>query len=123
MGMLKEFREFAVKGNIVELAVAVVLGAAFVKVVNALTTSLIMPILGVIIGKDAFTGMSFSVGAVVFPVGVLIQALIEFILVAFVLFLIIKGLNSLRKKEEAAAVTTPEEIQLLREIRDSLRNK
>ena len=120
--MIKEFREFAIKGNIVELAVAVVLGAAFVKVVNAVTLSLIMPILGVLIGKDAFTGMSFDVAGVTFPIGVLVQSLIEFILVAFVLFLIIKGLNSLRKKEEMVAVT-PEEVQLLREIRDSLKNK
>ena len=121
MGMIKEFKEFAIKGNIVELAVAVVLGAAFVKVVTALTSSLIMPILGVIIGKDAFAGMSFVIGGVIFPIGVLIQALIEFILVAFVLFLIIKALNSLRKKEPEVVAATPEDILLLRQIRDSLK--
>jgi large conductance mechanosensitive channel len=92
-----------------------------VKVVTALTTSLIMPILGALIGKDAFAALSFEVAGVVFPIGVLVQSLIEFILVAFVLFLIIKGLNALRKKGPEVVAVTPEDIILLREIRDSLK--
>ncbi len=121
--MLKEFREFAMKGNIVELAIAVIIGTAFGKVVTALTTSIIMPIISLLIGKEGFMAMSFSIGNTLFPIGVLIQAIIDFILIAFVLFLMIKGMNSMRKKKEDVPAPTAEEIILLREIRDALRNK
>jgi large conductance mechanosensitive channel len=123
MGMLKEFRDFAIKGNIVDLAVAVVIGAAFNEVVKGLTSSLIMPLVSMVLGEDGMTALSFSVGGTVFPIGVFLQAVINFILIAFVLFLIIKTINSMKKKEEAAAPATPEDIQLLREIRDALKNK
>ena len=121
MGMIKEFKEFAMKGNIVDLAVAVVLGGAFGKVVTALTESIISPIIAMILGKAGLSELHFTVGSTVFLVGKLIQSIIDFILVAFVLFLIIKAMNKMRKKEEAAVPVTPEEITLLREIRDSLR--
>ena len=119
--MIKEFKEFAMKGNIIDLAVAVVLGGAFGKVVSALTDSIISPIIAMILGKGGLSELAFTVGKTVFPVGLLVQAVIDFILIAFVLFLIIKGMNKMKKKEEAAAAVTPEEITLLREIRDSLR--
>lgn len=122
MSMIKEFKEFAMKGNIVDLAVAVIIGGAFGKIVTALTDSIIMPIIAMIMGKGGMSDVSFTVGKTVFPVGVFIQAVIDFILIAFVLFLIIKAMNSAKKKEEAAApAAPPEDITLLREIRDSLK--
>ncbi len=121
MGMLKEFREFAMKGNIVDLAVAVIIGGAFGKIVTALTNSLIMPIIAMILGKGGMSDVSFTVGNTVFPVGIFLQAVIDFILVALVLFLIIKAINAAKKKEIEAAPAPAEEIVLLREIRDALR--
>ena len=121
MGMLKEFKEFAMKGNIVDLAVAVIIGGAFGKIVTALTGSIIMPIIAMILGKGGVSELSFMVGNTVFPIGIFFQAVIDFILVAFVLFLIIKAMNSAKKKEEAAPAVTPEDITLLREIRDALK--
>jgi large conductance mechanosensitive channel len=122
MGMLKEFRDFAMKGNIVDLAVAVIIGGAFGKIVTALTTSIIMPIISLIIGKVAFSDISITIGKTIFPVGLFLQAVIDFILIAIVLFLIIKAMNSLKKKEAAAPPPpTPEDILLLREIRDALK--
>jgi large conductance mechanosensitive channel len=122
MGMLKEFRDFAMKGNIVDLAVAVIIGGAFGKIVTALTTSIIMPIISLLLGKVAISDLSFAIGKTIFPIGLFLQAVIDFILIAFVLFLIVKAMNSLRKKEEAAPPpATPEDVLLLREIRDSLK--
>jgi large conductance mechanosensitive channel len=126
MGMLKEFKEFAMKGNIVDLAVAVIIGGAFGGVVTSLTNSLIMPLISMILGKDGVMDLSFTVSGTVFPVGIFLQAVINFIIIAFVLFLIIKAMNSLKKKEEtapAAPVATPEDIILLREIRDALKKQ
>jgi large conductance mechanosensitive channel len=122
MGMLKEFKEFAMKGNIVDLAVAVIIGTAFGKIVTALTSSIIMPIISLVVGKGGVTDMSFAVGNTIFPIGVFLQAVIDFILIAWVLFMIIKVMNTMKKKEEAApAAATPEDILLLREIRDALK--
>jgi len=122
MGMLKEFKDFAMKGNIVDLAVAVIIGGAFGKIVTALTNSLIMPIIALILGKGGVSDLSFTVGTTVFPVGIFLQAVIDFILIAIVLFLIIKAMNSVKKKEEVASPPpTPEDILLLREIRDAVK--
>jgi large conductance mechanosensitive channel len=122
MGMLKEFKEFAMKGNIVDLAIAVIIGGAFGKIVTALTDSIIMPIISLVIGKGGVHDMTFTIGQTIFPIGVFLQAVIDFILIAFVLFLMIKAMNSMKKKEEAAApVATPEDVMLLREIRDALK--
>jgi large conductance mechanosensitive channel len=122
MGMLKEFKDFAMKGNIVDLAVAVIIGGAFGKIVTALTDSIIMPIIALLMGKGGMSDVTFSVGSTVFPVGIFLQAVIDFILIAIVLFLMIKAMNSMKKKEEAAAPAAPaEDIVLLREIRDALK--
>lgn len=124
MSMMKEFKEFAMKGNIVDLAVAVIIGGAFGKIVSALTDSIIMPIIAMVMGKGGMSEVSFTIGSTVFPVGMFIQAVIDFILIAFVLFLIIKAMNASKKKEAAAPeapAPTPEDIQLLREIRDALK--
>ena len=125
MGMLKEFRDFAMKGNIVDLAVAVIIGGAFGKIVTALTETIIMPIISLVMGKGGVQELSVTIGSTVFPIGGFLQAVIDFILVAFVLFLIIKGMNSVMKKKEQAAPPPPpaEDIVLLREIRDELKKR
>ena len=119
--MLKEFKDFAMKGNIVDLAVAVIIGTAFGKIVTALTATIIMPIISLIMGKGGVQDLTVTIGNTVFPIGIFLQSVIDFILVAFVLFLIIKTLNSFKKKEEAAPAVPPEEVILLREIRDALK--
>ncbi|MBN8675633.1 MAG: large conductance mechanosensitive channel protein MscL [Chitinophagales bacterium] len=122
MGMLKEFKDFAMKGNIVDLAVAVIIGGAFGKIVTALTDSIIMPVIALLMGKGGMSDVTFSIGSTIFPVGIFLQAVIDFILIAIVLFLVIKAMNSMKKKEETAApAAPPEDIVLLREIRDALK--
>ena len=122
MGMLKEFKDFAMKGNIVDLAVAVVIGGAFGAVVTSLTDAFIMPLISMILGKDGMGSIAFMVGDTVFPVGKFLQAVINFILIAFVLFLVIKAMNSMKKEEAAAPPPGPSaEEKLLTEIRDLLK--
>ena len=123
MGMLKEFREFAMKGSIVDLAVAVVIGTAFGNIIKSFNDGIISPILALLIGKGAMSELTFTVGRTVFAVGLFLQAVIDFILIAFVLFMVIKALNSFRKKEPVAPAAPPEDIVLLREIRDALRKE
>ena len=134
MGMLKEFKEFAMKGNLVDIAVAFVMGAAFGKVVTAFTGGLIAPLIGMITGKDLSQNKwiikdevkdaagKITQSEVALQWGAFLTAVIDFIIVAFVMFLIIKAINSLKKKEpEAPAPPTPEDVILLREIRDALK--
>ena len=121
MGLLKEFKEFALKCNIVDLAVAVIIGGAFGKIVTALTQTIIMPIISLLLGKASVLDMTVTIGKTVFPIGIFLQAIIDFILIAFVLFLIIKLMNRAIQKKEVAPPPTPEEILLLREIRDAVR--
>lgn len=121
MGMLKEFREFAMKGNIVDLAVAVIIGGAFGAIISSLvddviTPLLLTPALEAVGAKDIG---QLTWGTVKY--GNFLSAIIKFIVIAFVLFLLLKGMNSLIKKKEAAAAPTPEEVILLREIRDALK--
>jgi large conductance mechanosensitive channel len=123
MGMLKEFKEFATKANIVDLAVAVVIGGAFGAIVSSLvddviTPLLLTPALDAVGAKDIG---QLTWGAVKY--GNFLAAIIKFVVIAFVLFLLIKGMNTLIKKKEAAPAPTPEDIILLREIRDALKNR
>jgi large conductance mechanosensitive channel len=121
--MWKEFKEFAFKGNVFDLAVAVILGAAFGKVVTALVESVIMPLIAAIFGKPAVSAIAFNIGTTPIPIGIFFQAIIDFLLVALVLFFIIKAVNRVRRKQEAevaAAPTPAEDVLLLREIRDAL---
>ncbi|HQV54662.1 MAG: large conductance mechanosensitive channel protein MscL [Chitinophagaceae bacterium] len=120
MGMIKEFKDFAMKGNVVDLAVAVIIGGAFGAIVTALVDKILMPIIGSLIGQS-FDSLTAIVNGVPIQYGAFIQAVINFIIIAFVLFMIIKVMNSTKKKEEAAPAATPEDIALLREIRDSLK--
>ncbi|HLS37038.1 MAG TPA: large-conductance mechanosensitive channel protein MscL [Sphingobacterium bovisgrunnientis] len=139
MGFIKEFKEFAMRGNVIDLAVGVVIGGAFGKIVTSLVDDLIMPIIGVITGgvdfsekvltlKEAVLNADGSIltPAVTLNYGNFINVVIQFLIIAFCIFVVIKALNSLKKKEEkpAAAPAGPsnEEV-LLTEIRDLLRNK
>lgn len=127
MSILKEFKEFAVKGNVVDLAVAVVLGAAFGNVVSGVTDSIIAPILALIVGKVNVADLKVTIGATVFPVGILFQAVVDFIIIALVLFGIIKAMNTMNRKKEVAAEQPPTAKytlteQLLMDIRDNLNN-
>ena len=120
MGMLREFRDFAIRGNVIDLAVAVIIGGAFGAIVTSLTDKILMPIIGSFIGKD-FATLTTTVNGVDIQYGAFIQAIINFILIAFFVFLMVKAINRMKKKEVPAVAPTPEEIILLREIRDSLR--
>ena len=142
MGFIKEFQEFAVKGNVMDMAVGVIIGGAFGKIVASLVNDIIMPPLGLITGngftdlklvlKPATAAITDASGNVVTPevaevalnYGNFIQNTVDFIIIAFVIFLLIKGMNSLRKKEEpapAAPAEDPADIALLKEIRDELK--
>lgn len=131
MSMLKEFREFAVKGNVVDMAVGIIIGVAFGKIVSSVVGDVIMPPIGLLVGGVDFSNLSIIMKeavadkpAVVISYGKFLQTLIDFIIVAFVVFLGIKTMNSWNKKEEAAppAPTPPsKEELLLTEIRDLLK--
>lgn len=125
--MLQEFKAFAMKGNVIDLAVAVVIGAAFGKIVSALVNNMITPLVGMVVGGVDFSSLSFSVGEAVFGYGAFIQASLDFVIVAFVLFIVIKTMNKAQKvvakEEEPVDVTPagPTDNELLSEIRDLLR--
>lgn len=124
--MLKEFRDFALRGNVIDLAVAVVIGAAFTAIVNSLVNDIIMPLVGVILGGLDFTTLAITFGNANITYGNFIQAIINFVIVAFVLFLVVRSINRLQKKKEEAPPAPPEpsaEEKLLVEIRDLLKNK
>lgn len=123
--MFAEFRKFVAKGNVIDLAVAVILGGAFTAIVTSLTNDIIMPLIGLILGGIDFTSLSIQVGEATVAYGLFIQAIINFLLIALVLFFMIRSLNKMQersKKEEAAAPPPPpsDEVQLLTEIRDLL---
>ena len=136
MGIVSEFKEFAVKGNAMDLAVGVIIGAAFGKIVDSIVSDLIMPIVGKVVGGLDFSnyyiplagqtpGMALveakKLGAV-FAYGNFITILVNFIILAFIIFLMIRQINRLKKAEPAPAPEAPpEEVELLREIRDSLK--
>ena len=131
MSMIREFKEFAVKGNVVDMAVGVIIGTAFGKIVSSLVTDVVMPPIGVLIGGVDFSKLSFtlleataSAPAVVISYGKFIQTVVDFTIIAAVIFMVIKGINSIKKKAEAAPATQPapppQEV-LLTEIRDLLK--
>ena len=131
--MFKEFKDFISKGNVMDLAVGVIIGAAFGKIVTSLVEDMIMPILGIILGKINFTGLKLVITPasgdtpeVAVLYGSFIQNVVNFLIMAFVIFLMVKLVNKLKKpvKEEAPAVEVPtKEETLLAEIRDILKNK
>jgi large conductance mechanosensitive channel len=133
MSIVKEFKEFAMKGSVVDMAVGVVIGAAFGKIVSSLVDKVIMPPLGVLIGGMDFTHMKLILqaagadgkGEVAIGYGDFIQNLVNFLIIAWSLFVAIKLMNSMKRKEETASAPppTPEDTLLLREIRDLLNKK
>ena len=135
MGMIAEFREFVARGNVVDLAVAVVIGAAFGKIVTALVDGIIMPLVGVAMGGASVSDWKYvvtpasvdaagaQVAEVAIAYGAFIQTMIDFLLIALVVFLFLRAYNRMRKPVETAPVAPPEEVLLLREIRDSLRTR
>lgn len=125
---IEEFKAFAMKGNVIDLAVAVVIGAAFGKIVSSLVTNIITPLIGLLMGGVSFEGLAYTVGEAEITYGVFLQSIIDFLIVAFVIFMVVKAINHAQKafKEEEAPkeekpAEPPEDIKLLREIRDSLR--
>jgi large conductance mechanosensitive channel len=141
MSILSEFKEFAVKGNVIDLAVGVIIGAAFGKIVDSLVADIIMPLVGVVFGKLDFSNLYVVLGTApagvantladlkkagvpVLAYGNFITIAVNFVILAFIIFMMVKQINKLRKSEAeapAAPVATPEDITLLREIRDSLK--
>lgn len=133
MGMLKEFKEFAVKGNVVDMAVGIIIGGAFGKIVTSLVNDVIMPPIGLLLGGVNFSQLAITLKeatvdkpAVTLNYGTFIQVVIDFILVAFAIFMLIKAMNALKRKQEvapAAPPAPPKEELLLTEIRDLLKKK
>ena len=141
MGMMQEFKDFAVKGNVMDLAVGVIIGGAFGKIVTSMVDDLIMPIVGAIFGNIDFSNLFIAMGAIpegtaatlaamkeagvpVLAYGNFITVAINFIILAFVIFMMVKQVNRMKREEEAAPAAPeapPEDVVLLREIRDSLR--
>ena len=141
MGMMQEFREFAVKGNVVDLAVGVIIGGAFGKIVDSVVADLIMPVVGLVFGKLDYSNLFIVLGTVppgagttldalkkagvpVFAYGNFLTVAVNFVILAFIIFMMIKQINRLKREAPAAPaapVAPPEDIVLLREIRDSLK--
>lgn len=122
MSMLKEFKEFAMKGNVLDLAIAVIIGAAFGRIISALVDNILMPILGSFLGQS-FESLAAKVNGVEVKYGLFLQRTVDFVLIAFVLFLIIKIINSIRKKEAEVPAAPPAPTnteKLLMEIRDAV---
>lgn len=125
---LQEFKAFALKGNVIDLAVAVVIGTAFARITTSLVNNIVMPLFGALMGGIDFTTRSVMVGEAEVTYGVFIQSIIEFIIIAFAIFMAVKVMNKLQRKEEAKEETAPApepsaEVQLLTEIRDQLTRK
>jgi large conductance mechanosensitive channel len=132
MGMLQEFKKFAMRGNVIDLAVGVVIGAAFGKIVSSLVDQVIMPPIGLITGGVDFSHLkwvlkpadpSAKTAEVAIQYGAFINTIITFLIIAFVIFLLVKTINRLAPKPEEAPAVQPPEVLLLTEIRDLLRNR
>lgn len=128
--MIKEFKEFAMKGNVIDLAVGVVIGSAFGKIIDSLVKDIIMPPIGVLVGGVDFSNKivilkaaSVDAPAVTLNYGLFINAIVSFAIIAFSIFLVIKGINKLKKEKPVAPATPPAEQVLLAEIRDILKSK
>lgn len=117
--MLQEFKKFAIKGNVVDLAVAVIIGGAFSAIITSLVNDIIMPLIGAIFGNPDFTGI--VLGPVM--IGNFIQAIVNFLIIAFSLFLVVRQINKMKKPEEKVAPGPTNEEKLLGEIRDLLKEK
>jgi len=131
MGMMSEFKSFAMRGNVVDMAVGIVIGAAFGKIVSSFVNDVLMPPIGLLLGGTDFSDLAIvlkeasgEVAAVTINYGSFIQTVLDFVIIAFAIFMVIKAMNNMKKKEEAAPSEPPKssaEVQLLTEIRDSLK--
>jgi large conductance mechanosensitive channel len=132
MSMMSEFKDFAMKGNVVDMAVGIVIGGAFGKIVSSFVADVLMPPIGLLLGNVDFTDLAVTLqaasegaDAVLLKYGVFIQTVVDFIIIAFAIFMVVKAMNSLKKKEEEAPAAPPapsKEEVLLTEIRDALRS-
>jgi large conductance mechanosensitive channel len=126
MSIAKEFREFAVKGNVMDLAVGVIIGAAFGKIVSSLVEDVVMPVAGTLLGGLDFSGLAIKIGSATLKYGKFLQTCVDFLIIAWAIFLIVKLINRLKREEEkpaapAAPATPPRQEVLLEEIRDLLK--
>ncbi len=121
MSIVKEFREFAVKGNVVDLAVGVIIGAAFGKIVSSLVEDVVMPVLGVVMGGLNFSGLALNVGSATLKYGKFLQTCLDFLIIAWAIFLLIKLVNRLKREEPPPPAAKPRQEELLEEIRDRLK--
>ena len=124
---LQEFKEFAMRGNVIDLAVGVTVGGAFGAITTSLINDIIMPVIGIFVSENSFADLSVSIGSAVITYGNFIQAILNFLIMAFIVFCLVKGVNKLsKKKEETPPPAPPEpsnEEKLLTEIRDLLKEK
>lgn len=126
-GFIAEFKQFAIRGNVIDLAVAVVIGTAFAKITSSLVDNIIMPALGILLGGIDFSDYSFGLGKSTISYGVFLQAVVEFVLIALAVFVLVKVINRVKdvldgdEVDQPKTPPTPEDIALLREIRDLLK--
>ena len=131
MGMVSEFKEFAMRGNVVDMAVGIVIGGAFGKIVSSFVDDVLMPPIGMLLGGVDFTGLALTlqeasgdVAAVTLNWGSFVQNVVDFVIIAFAIFMVIRAMNALSKEEEAPEEESgPTTEELLTEIRDALRNR
>ena len=130
MALLDEFKSFAMRGNVVDLAVGVVIGGAFGKIVTSFVNDVLMPPIGLALGGVDFSGLAVTLkaaegeaAAVLWKYGAFVQSVVDFTIVAFAIFLVVKAMNSMQKKQKAAPAPPPAEVTLLTEIRDALRSR
>jgi len=133
MSMMSEFKDFAMKGNVVDMAVGIVIGGAFGKIVSSFVADVLMPPIGLLMGNVNFSDLAVTLqeasgetAAVTMNYGMFLQTVVDFIIIAFAIFMVVKAMNNMKKKEEAAPAAPPEpgkEEVLLTEIRDALRSK
>ena len=119
--MIQEFKEFAMKGSLIDMAVGIIIGAAVGSMVSTLVENILMPIIGVFMGGVNFQDLSITVGDAAIGYGAFIQAMIDFLIIAFVIFMILKVINKMKKAQEEEPAADPADIALLTEIRDLLK--
>lgn len=121
--MLKEFKQFIARGNVIDLAVGVIVGAAFTAIVQSLVKNLINPLIGLFVGKIDLSNLTLKVGEATFRYGSFLNSIINFLIISFIVFLIVKAVNKFTKKEEEEKPAAPTETDYLKEIRDLLKEK
>ena len=119
--MLKEFRDFAMRGNVIDLAVGVIIGAAFGKIVSSLVNDIIMPAVSILLGTVNFSGLAVQIGDAKIAYGMFLQTVVDFVIVAFCIFLMVQQIQRLKRKKQEVPPPPGKEVELLTEIRDLLK--